>query len=305
MTNCKHCDKPITKSSPGVQCHGQCAAHFHANNTCSDVSKSQISTLESLPGARWMCKPCRGQRARTTSIDLEEMNETQVIDFMRKMKTELHAEMKDLKRAVDFCSDKISDFESKLAKLNEYIKKTDQLQKENIKLKQDINSLESKMNSLESSLRCNNVEIQDVPEKTNESLISVVQDIGKFLQYEIKESAIDTVFRVQTQVENKPKNIVVKFISKVHRDGFLNAAKVTRMIKEHQRGFKLPGVSERFYINEHLLPQTKLLLKQVREFSKSKSYKFVWVQNGNVLLRKAERSKIFQVRNVDDLGRLE
>ena len=116
-------------------------------STCSDVSKTQAATINSLPGTRWICKACRGIRTRTKSnidTDDEALSEPAIgtktaftpdmFDFMRSIKTE----MQQLRESVDFCSNKITDFEANLTKINEYFKKTDNLKTENIKLKQDI-----------------------------------------------------------------------------------------------------------------------------------------------------------------------
>ena len=58
---------------------------------------------------------------------------------------------------------------------------------------------------MEQSLRSNNVEIQDVNEKPNENLLTVVDGISKFLNFQIQTNLIETVFRVPTYFENKPK----------------------------------------------------------------------------------------------------
>ena len=81
-----------------------------------------------------------------------------MFDFMRSIKTE----MQQLRESVDFCSNKITDFEANLTKINEYFKKTDSLKAENIKLKQDIGAINKKNHNLEQSLRSNNVEMKNL-----------------------------------------------------------------------------------------------------------------------------------------------
>ena len=105
-------------------------------------------------------------------------------------------------------------------------------------------------------------------------------------------------------IKKQTKNIIIKFLSKIHRYGFLNAAKFAKKIEENRQGFKIPGILERCFVNEHLPPQTKLLLKQTRQKALTNHYKFVWVQNGNVLVRKAENSNIIHISSMDDLGKL-
>lgn len=313
MTNCKSCSKPVTKNSPGLQCKGFCGAVYHANNTCSDVNKQQFATISSLPGTQWLCSTCRLQdrcQARTKSsseIEDEFITNSDIAggmnsmpEFMRMIRTEMQL----LRKSVEFCSDKISDFEAKIVEINDYFKATDKLRAETSKLCGDVANLSKKVNYLEQSLRSNNVEIQDIPEKADENLISLIAKIGNSINFEVKPAKIDTVFRVPTLVEKKPKNIVIKFLSKCDRDGFLIAAKTARKIPGNKYGFNLTGVSDKFYINEHLAPQTKLLLKQTREKAKERNFKFTWVQNGNVLVRQTEKSKIIQITDVSDLGKI-
>lgn len=313
MTNCKSCSKPVTKNSPGLQCKGFCGAVYHVNNTCSDVNKSQLATINSLPGTQWLCSACRLQdreQARTKSTsDMEDESISNsyaagginpIMEFMQLVRTE----MQSLRKSVEFCSDKISDFEAKIVQINDYFKATEKLRAETSQLSADVATLSKKVNSLEQSLRSNNVEIQDIPEKANENLISVITNIGNFINFEVNPAMLDTVFRVPTVVDKKPKNIVIKFLSKHDRDGFLNAAKTARKNPQNKYGFNLSGVSNKFYINEHLAPQTKLLLKQTREKAKEKNFKFTWVQNGNVLVRQTENSKIIQITEVSDLRKM-
>ena len=316
---CQKCTKTLTKTSPGLQCSGACGLSFHANSHCSDVAKNQLSVIN-IPGGRWLCQGCRsgdaGPRARAGSAadspldlafssldDLRAPGFSDPAELPGLLKSIVH-EIKLLRTSVEFCSDKISDFEKKLEKLNDYYKLTDTLNRENIILKKQISDLSYRVISLESHTRAKNVELQDIPEKNNENLINVVQKIGDHLRFRVDSSMLDTVFRVPSRSENKPKNIIIKFMSTINRDGFLAAAKALKSQPGNQKGLKIEGISAKFYINEHLAPQTKLLLKQAREQAKTKNIRFVWAQNGNVLARKSEDSKITQINNLDDLDQL-
>lgn len=313
MSNCIECSKSITKNSPGLVCSGFCGGSYHANSTCSDVAKNQLSAINNLPGVKWICQSCRKQaKSRTrSSADVPEADESSVDDltsagnksmseFMRTILREMHL----LRESVDFCSNKVTDFEQKLQKFNELFKTTEALRAESGVLKGEIMQLSNRVNSLEQFNRSYNVEIQDVPEKPNENLISVVTNIASMFNYKLEINMIDNIFRVPTQIEDKPKNIIIRFLSKLCRDKFLTTVKLARKDLGTNQGFKLDGISNRFYINEHLPPQTKLLLKQAREKARSKNYKFVWIQNGNVLVRKEEKSKIISIARAEELNAL-
>lgn len=310
MSICAVCTKTITKNSPGITCSGVCGSSYHANSTCSDVAKNQLPTLISLPGARWACQSCRtSQRNRNRSnadtdaegdlFAVEDITSTAKVQECVQL---IHKKIESLCDSINFCSNKITDFEQKLLKFDNLFKNMETLKTENAVLKQKITQMENKMNNLEQLSRSYNIELQDIPEKSNENLVTIAGNVAKMLNFKLECFMLDTIYRVPTQAENKPKNIIIKFRSKLDRDRLLSAAKAARKQLGNKPGFKLDGVSDRFFINEHLPPQTKLLLKQAREKSKNKGFKFVWVQNGNVLIRKTEHSKIVSISCLEDLN---
>lgn len=337
MAKCKACNNVCTKKSPGIRCAGFCGETFHANSSCCDVSKNQLGLISGLPGNRWECAACR-PRSDTRSIQTRSRNNhsQQALSIPSAMSVDavsqrqhtesddevsdgeidgnrnhdnfgtadaklILSEIKELRKCVEFCSNKISDFESKLNKLNEYYKTTETLKLENTKIKSDLHNLQLKVNELEQFNRANNVEIHNVPEQKDENLLTLFNKISNFLQFPYEDDKIDSIFRTQTVNKDKPKNIVVRFASKHTRDTFLVAAK--KMRKNHKNGFKVDNLSENIYINEHLPQHVKILLRDVRQKSKAENIcKFVWVQNGNILARKNETSKIKHITKLSDLN---
>lgn len=315
---CNICTQSITKKSPGLKCVGVCGATYHANSTCSDVSRTQLGIINSLPGGKWECSNCRintndsesAQCHRTTSPPIRQSTSDDEGDYANapEFKT-LAASLKNgievLRESVEFCSNKISDFERKLAKLDDYFRATEQIKIENNKLKSEIEQLHMKINSIEKYNRLNNIEIHDIPEKNNENLVAIVKKIGEFIRCPVSDENINTVFRTQTQNKNKPKNIVVKFLSKHTRDNFLNAARSMRKQQKLWSGFALENISEKFFINEHLCTDTKNLLREVREKAKCTGQcKYIWIQNGNILARKNDNSKIVLINNLSDFNKI-
>ena len=310
MSLCVVCNNKITKNSPGIECSGFCGSSYHANSTCSDVAKTQLSTLNSLPGVKWICPSCRksrrdraGSTADAAGSDAPfsgDVSDQGMPAFMRTIKQEMQL----LRDSVDFCSDKITDFEQKLLKFNDLFKTVETIKMENTFLKNEVVQLTNRLNNIEQFNRSYNIELQDISEKPGENLVSIVTQVADLFKFKLNTSMIDNIFRVPTQLEHKPKNIIIKFLSKLDRDRFLLAAKIARKELGSGQGFKLDGVTNRFYVNEHLPPHTKTLLKQAKEKAKNKNFKFVWVQNGNVLVRKAENTKIIFIAKPEDLNAL-
>lgn len=206
----------------------------------------------------------------------------------------------DLLQSVNFCSDKISDFEKALTTIKENIKTIEKLKVENESLKKDVKSLTSKLNDLEQYSRMNNIEIQGIPEKNNESVVKIVESLCQFVDHPIDANAVEAVHRVQTYNVNAPKSIIVRFLSRKARDEVLLAAKVKRS-QLGVTGRALPFEGGRVFINEHLTPENKKLFREVRLAATEKGYKYVWINNANILVRKDERSKIKTIKNTDQL----
>ncbi|XP_044757467.1 uncharacterized protein LOC123315704 [Coccinella septempunctata] len=316
---CVLCQKTINDvKHPGLQC-SSCNKSYHANNVCSDVNKQQLSLIDTLPGTLWFCRGCRDStespprlpntRSRTgaqpvsrdagySAEDVDHSSTPPNTDLLS-----LRDEIRDMKRSVDFCSDKISDFEGVVSRFNNLLKLTQELKAENADLKLEISSLNHRLNSMEQHTKSNNIEIQDVPEKTGENLFQIIDKIGNFIGQPIKKENVDFITRVNTKIASKPKHIVVRFTTKLLRDEFLAKAKIKRNQCEN-RSLMLDGISNRFFINEHLTIANKILLRKVRDVSKERNFKFVWVRDGAILARKDERSKIIQISSESDIAKI-
>lgn len=313
MPSCVSCTAGVTTKSPGLQCTGQCQKFFHGK--CVDLSKADINRFAET-GVLWMCNSCRdktGSNKRKSFIVSESDDDgnmafirTTLHDIQESVKS-LNRKYDDLLESVSFCSNQVSAFEASLKRFNEKIQAMEKINIENVQLKNAVADLNSKVDALEQNNRINNIEIQGVPYKNNENLLSILEKIGDHIQCPILPSHVDTVHRVtQHQSSDLPKPIVVKLLSKQKRDTILAAAKTKRLSYSAQStpGLIIEGVSNRMFINEHLTSRMKILLKKTKEICKAKGYRFVWVRNCSILVRRDDKSKILTIRSEDDAVKL-
>ncbi|KAL3266659.1 hypothetical protein HHI36_010822 [Cryptolaemus montrouzieri] len=80
--------------------------------------------------------------------------------------------------------------------------------------------------------------------------------------------------------------------------------KETKRIETKLSGFKIDGVSDRLFINEHLTPMNKILYKNARVAAEQNQFKCVWVQSGNILVRKDDTTKILQISSEQNLNKI-
>lgn len=58
------------------------------------------------------------------------------------------------------------------------------------------------------------------------------------------------------------------------------------------------------YLNEHLCVENKILLGKARQVKRDKDWKFVWVSQGRILMRKAEKSPVLHITCDADLAKV-
>lgn len=66
-------------------------------------------------------------------------------------------------------------------------------------------------------------------------------------------------------------------------------------------GLSVDNISDNIFINEHLSYGTKLILKQAKDMAKQNGFKYVWVRDGRVLVRKSDRSSVISISSDDDV----
>lgn len=156
--------------------------------------------------------------------------------------------------------------------------------------------------------RLKNLEISGVPQTKGENLLNILNSLCVKIGMSLSPYDLDDIHRVRrfVTVESKETtqvpNIIIHFGNKRKRNDFLAACKSRRNINTVDLG--LDGPARQVFINEHLTPQNKRLLKQVRDIGKDLDYKYIWVKDGKIFLRKGDTSRIILISNERDLSKI-
>lgn len=313
MPICSTCTSAITSKTPGLPCSGSCEKYFHGK--CVGLSKQDVARLI-MPGALWNCADCTRASQKRASLLPTEINEPEddcsisSMNILKQIQTEMktfNTKYDTLLESVNFCSNQITTFEKMLSELSKRMTIIEKLSKENADLKVTVGQLTTRIENIEQQARLNNIEIQGVPEKSNENILHILDHIGQHIQCTILPSDVNSAHRVaHSTPSEKPKSIIVKFQSKVKRDEILAAAKTKRLSypDKSQPGLVIDNISRGLFINEHLTSNTKLLLKKAKDMSKSNNYKYVWVRNGSVFARKNDRSRVLRIITESDVQKM-
>lgn len=227
----------------------------------------------------------------------------------------IHPDILELRNTMTSLEASIAQFNIELEKVKvdhvEQTKIINVLKSETESLKATNLTLSSRLAQLDQQARSSNVEIQCVPENKQENVINTVVQLAKVIKCPISETQIHYCSRL-AKLNNsspRPRSILVKFCSPRLRDEFLAA---TNKFNRHNREDKLNtshlgiGGNKKtpIYVAEHLTHENKCLHAAARSKAKELGYKFVWVRDGKIFMRKNEQSSHIYVKNIDLLNKL-
>ncbi|XP_050665167.1 uncharacterized protein LOC126965571 [Leptidea sinapis] len=159
-------------------------------------------------------------------------------------------------------------------------------------------------------MRESNVEINGLPEHRSENLSTTLISLAEAVGCSIGDADIQHVTRVAKldKESTRPRAVIAKLRSARQRDTLLAA--VTKFNKNKKAHEKLNsghfGVSGSaplapIYVSEHLTPANKSLHAAARTTAKVSGYKYVWVRNGRIYMRKDESCSCILIRSHDTL----
>lgn len=287
MVKCKKCNKIVSLAKDETsKCKGSCEAIFHKKCVTRTTFKNEkCEDCASLPGSQ---PSSPSVEEPDIALTLAAMNRK--MDVVYKMEKKLS----ELTELVDFVSEKYDN-------LMEYQKsvetKMKSLQNMNSYLERCNKSLEERVNELEEKEKEKKVEIAGLEKQEKEDMTKVIVQIADKLQMDV--SQIESAERVGREKPdtNKPLPVIVTLRTKESRDKWIGSR------KKHLTNGEIYGTNNmnRIYINENLTKYKRNLLWLTKNQLK-KTYKYIWVQDGKILIRKSDdQKKIMSIRSERDI----
>ncbi|CAB3235131.1 unnamed protein product [Arctia plantaginis] len=177
-----------------------------------------------------------------------------------------------------------------------------------------IEHLEYRILDLQLKSRSSGIELRNIPQEsteTNTSLKKTVCNIGEAIGVPITATELRDVYRPQGKsTSTAPRPIIAEFITVQAKQSFISSVRAYNKGrgKEEKLNTAILGMSgdiRPVYISEYLPLYTKKLFYLAREFANKHSYKFCWISNGNIFLRRKEGDKQILVKNEKCLSLLE
>lgn len=318
---CVVCKSILSKRAPGLPCDS-CDKNYHSK--CVKLTKEKYAEIIDKE-LEWKCVDCRtaktankkrqsvlssfNEQGQSSSSDSEGEN---VVDNINASYAAVVGELKNIsktqktfeKSLITFSS-LIDDFNKKVKYFESKMKQVDRIAEENVELKRNVITLSNRLNEFEQGARMNDVEIAGIPEKNGENLLVIVQSIGVAVKCPFNEKDVDVVHRVQCFDKSKTKNIIVRFQSRQLKNKLVASSRI--YVRENGV-LKLNNINydsnSLFYVNEHLMPERKLLFLKAKKFCSENNIKYIWVKDCKILARKTEHTRIKLINSFNDLQHL-
>jgi len=188
--------------------------------------------------------------------------------------------------------------ESTLTELKHVKKENEIIKADNTRLSNEILEIKQKLDTFEQQNLGISVEINGVPKSNNENCLAIVQTI-------VKQLNINATVSEATRIilsDNRIPIIVAKLDTLDMRRDLIRANK-TKKLNANMLSSNW-STDNKIYINERLTKEKRILYSKTRAAAKVSNYKFVWISNADILVRKDEKSKITRIRFSTDLNKL-
>ena len=172
--------------------------------------------------------------------------------------------------------------------LSKYLEEKDATDQTLAKLNTDCSDLYDKYDCVNQYGRKDIAVIRNVVQKKDEDIIEVVIEFfSKYMDFYVQKFQISTAHRMpmptdaNTAYDPNCAPIYVKFVIRDLKNDIIKRKRILRGQK-NANGYD-------FLIHENLTPLRRQLFKDVKE--KLTGYKYVWTNNGNIMVRKFYRSR--------------
>lgn len=256
---------------------------------------------------------------------LESQNKSikYILDGVCENFADFKKQMADINLSIRNLSDEQSVLKSELCVLKTATDSNSQratlLTSEIADLRSTANSLNEQLRVREQQGRINNLEISGIPISKSENLNNIIHNIAAKVGFTLLPTDIDYIHRVRrfnsAGNDNTKKtdgsgirdsssipNIIVRFSQRLRKNEMLAAVRARRNLTTVDAG--LDGPSSPIYVSDHLAPHNKLLNKRTRLLAKQKDYKYVWLSDCKILVRKNDASKVQLVSSEADLSKI-
>lgn len=240
--------------------------------------------------------------------DQREVDVAEAIDRFSKRLSQQKKYMEELKESNDFLGKSFDDLKKSIQKI---AKEHKQMQKEIQQLKTNEKEMNDKIQHLEQhvlktkqSANASDMVVTNLPRFDSPmELENAIKTIAKQVGHELRPDEIISI----RQNENKKFStypIIVKLNGKLLKDKCMKFRRDRNKIdaKQIKSNMEMNGKN----INFHHVMEKEFseLFNKVKLQAKDKNYKYVWIQEATILIRKMDNAKPIAINSIGDLEKI-
>lgn len=278
MPLCVECSVKIDRKYSDIIDCDICKASFHIK--CVNVSVDEMNAIK-RENKEWNCKKC---------AEVSKNEYQKIIITLNDMSTFMRNRFDEIQIAIN-CINVLKDE-------NEILKS------ENLNMKKRLSLIELQLDKIEESSCSNVVEIFGIPENQNEDVRAIVKKVcDSGLGMNVNDTQILNCFRTNSNKKEVKSNRIMVFCqNKELRDEIVKRGH-DKKNSLFAKNFGFTS-NEKVYINESLTTFKRNLLFKANEIKKNGKCKFVWVRDGNIMMRKNEGERILYIKTCSDLDKV-
>lgn len=288
MSKCIKCLEILTRNEDTLECT-VCTKLIHFY--CAGYSEHNYNKMSNNTKTRFTCSNCLAVKQKSPKSKITEI----ISDKSMENKIE------ELIKSVSFMSMQFDNFNDKIDNIISEFKiikiENEKIMSENIRLSEEVLVLKTKLDEIEQHNLGITVDIIGIPKTQNENCLSIVENIGKNTNTELN---VLEAYRVYSAVSKN--NILVAKLATL--DMRKNLIRNIKSLKFTSDKINNNWPKEKVFINERLTKMKRMLFSQTRSAAKEKQYKFVWLSNADILVRKNDDSKIIKIKSSQDIEKL-
>ena len=127
------------------------------------------------------------------------------------------------------------------------------------------------------------------------AMVEIINKLPDMRNKPISAESIDVSHPVKSERRDQKNVAIVKLVHRTDKYRIINA-------KKKAGDYKFNGQS--IYINDHLSPFNRGIFASASEAKRTLNFKYLWVKNGQIYMRKDERSPLIRISKEDDIKAL-
>lgn len=241
-------------------------------------------------------------RSEIKSLENQYNEVMQSFTTMKSEQTRIVTQLDELVKSHKFDSELIKDVDSRLKKV-EVAANPEKVESDINLLRSSVSKMQIELNEYQQRERQLNLEIFGIPESRNEDLIDITIRLANYAGVDLKHDNIIHATRIQplVKVPDRPKSVVIKLRNRIDKDNILAGLRKKQL---STLDIQMPGESKRIFVNEHLTVSNKKIYKACRVAAAEKGFKYCWVKNCRIFLRKSDTSPIIHIKDESDMKKL-